>query len=270
MCIRDSQVPTPDYAVWDQFREPDGTPTYPQRPMLLGPLIAAAASGTVQTGRYEGKMIVVASLLDREAMPWQADWYRARVEEHLGDALDDRFRLWFTDNALHGDDEQQEHPTHAVSYLGVLHQALRDVSAWVERGIAPPASTTYEVVDGQVVVPPGAGARHGIQPTVTLTADGGDRADVAVGDEVHLVAHVTVPPGAGAVVAVEWDLDGSGAFAVRHDVEPAPAFTAELRQTYDEPGTRFATVRVVAQRDADAATPFARIPNLARARVVVG
>ena len=30
-------------------------------------------------------MIVVDSLLDREAMPWQADWYRARVKEHLGD-----------------------------------------------------------------------------------------------------------------------------------------------------------------------------------------
>ena len=149
------QVPDSDeFPVWDQFRHPDGTPMYPQRPMILGPIFAAAAAGTVQTGRFEGKMIVVESLLDREALPWQADWYRARVREHLGDALDDHFRVWFTDNALHGDFESQEDPTHTVSYVGMLHQALRDLSRWVEAGIPPPESTGYEVVDGQVVVPP--------------------------------------------------------------------------------------------------------------------
>ena len=81
------QVPEAgQFDVWDQFRNPDGSPMYPQRPLLLGPLFAAAAAGTVQTGRFEGKMIVVESLLDREALPWQADWYRARVHEHFGDA----------------------------------------------------------------------------------------------------------------------------------------------------------------------------------------
>ena len=53
-------------------------------------------------------MIVVESLLDREALPWQADWYRSKVREHFGEAADEHFRLWFTDNALHGDDELQE------------------------------------------------------------------------------------------------------------------------------------------------------------------
>ena len=111
-----------------------------------------------------------------------------RSSEHLGDATDDHFRLWFTDNALHGDDEIQENPTHTVSYLGVLHQALRDLSAWVEQGIAPPPSTSYEVVDGQVVVPADADERGGVQPVVSLTVDGDGRADVAVGDEVMLQA----------------------------------------------------------------------------------
>ena len=180
------QVPTPDFAAWDQYRDADGSPLYPQRPLLLGPLFAAAAAGTVQTGRIEGKMIVVASLLDREALPWQADWYRAKVEEHLGSATDDQFRLWFTDNALHGDDEVQESPTHVVSYLGVLHQALRDVSAWVEQGIVPASSTSYEVVDGQVVVPGDAAERQGVQPVVTLTVDGDLRVDVTSGTEVDL------------------------------------------------------------------------------------
>ena len=81
------QVPeTADYPVWDQFRNADGSPLYPQRPLVLGPLFAAAAAGTVQSGRFEGKMIVVESLLDREALPWQADWYRAKAHEHLGGA----------------------------------------------------------------------------------------------------------------------------------------------------------------------------------------
>ena len=161
------QVPeTDDYPVWDQFRNPDGSPIYPQRPLILGPLFAAAAAGTVQTGQFEGKMIVVESLLDREALPWQADWYHSRVQEHFGPATDNHFRLWLTDNALHGDDEIQESPTHTVSYLGALHQALRDVSRWVEDGVAPPPSTSYAVVDGQVVVPmdaaqtPGHSARR--------------------------------------------------------------------------------------------------------------
>ncbi len=119
------QVPGPDYPVWDQFRNADGSPIYPQRPLILGPLFAAGASGTVQTGRFDGKMILVESLLDREALPWQADWYRSKVHEHVGDAIDDCFRLWFTDHALHGDNEIQEDPTHTISYIGVLHQALR-------------------------------------------------------------------------------------------------------------------------------------------------
>jgi hypothetical protein len=263
------QVPGPDYPAWDQFRAPDGAPIHPQRPMLLGPLFAAAAAGTVQTGVYDGKMIVVECLLDREALPWQADWYRSKVQEHLGDATDDHLRVWFVDNALHGDDEIQESPTHTVSYLGVLHQALRDVSAWVEEGIAPPPSTRYEVVDAQVVVPADATERRGVQPVVTLSIDGGDRADVAAGEEVTLRAQAEVPDGTGAVVAVEWDLDGSGTFAERAPVEPTGRADVERRHSFATPGTWFPTVRVAAQRDADQETPYARLQNLARVRVVV-
>lgn len=266
------QVPPDDYAVWDQFRDADGTPSYPQRPLLLGPLFAAAASGTVQTGRFDGKMIVVASLLDREALPWQADWYRSKVIEHLGADADDRFRLWFTDNALHGDDgsDAQEHPTHTVGYLGMLHQALRDVSAWVERGIDPPASTAYEIDDGQVVVPADADERAGIQPVVSLTVDGGDRAEVGVGDDVTLRTVAQVPRGRGRIVSVEWDLDGSGRFATRWDGAPSERVQAELVRRFTEVGTTFVTVRVASERDGDPTTPYARLQNLARVRVVVG
>ena len=49
------QVPGPDYSVWNQFRGLDGKPLYPQRPVLLGPLFAANASGSVQNGKFQGK-----------------------------------------------------------------------------------------------------------------------------------------------------------------------------------------------------------------------
>jgi hypothetical protein len=39
--------------------------------------------------------------------------------------------------------------------------------------------------------------------------------------------------------------------------------------TFSKPGTYFATLRVVSQRQGDANTPFARIENLDRVRVVV-
>jgi hypothetical protein len=264
------QVPeTGDFPVWDQFREADGTPMYPQRPMILGPVFAAAAAGTVQTGDFEGKMIVVESLLDREALPWQADWYRSKVEAHFGDALDDHFRLWFTDNALHGGDEVQEDPTHTVTYLGMLHQALRDLSRWVEEGISPPPSTDYQVVDGQIVVPPDATARRGVQPVVSLTVDGGARADVGSGREVTLRATASVPHGTGFVVGLEWDFDGAGLFPLRESVEGAETIEVKRRWTAPGPGTYFPVVRVVAQRDGDRDSPYARLRNLARVRVVV-
>jgi hypothetical protein len=102
------QVPGPDFKVWDQFRGADGKPLYPQRPMLLGPLFVKSTSGSDMHGRFDGKMIVAASLWDREAMPWQADWYRQRVAGHLGATTDDSFRLWYTDHAVHGDEPTSE------------------------------------------------------------------------------------------------------------------------------------------------------------------
>jgi hypothetical protein len=214
-------------------------------------------------------MIVVESLLDREALPWQADWYRSKVHEHLGDELDDNFRLWFTDNALHGDDETQESPTHTISYLGVLHQALRDVSRWVEEAVAPPPSTNYEVVDGQVMVQAGAAQRRGIQPVVSLTVDGNARADVAVGDAVAFRATAQVPEGAGVVVTVEWDFDGAGSFPIAESVAVAEKVHAERTHSFGEPGLYFPTVRVAAHRNGEKTSPYARIQNLARVRVVV-
>lgn len=189
--------------------------------------------------------------------------------EHFGRRLDDHFRLWFTDNALHGDDAIQESPTHTISYLGVLHQALRDLSRWVEEGVAPPASTRYEVVDGQVIVPADATRRKGIQPVVSFTVDGAARAEILVGDEVVLRAVAQVPEGAGSIVSVEWDLDGAGTFPIAEPIDVADNVVVERRRSFARAGVYFPVVRVVSHREGDTTSAYARIQNLARVRVVV-
>ena len=264
------QVPAPDFYTWDQFRGPGGKPLYPQRPKLMGPEFAASAGGTTQTGRFQGKMILVESLWDQDAFPWQADWYASKVRTALDSRFNGNFRLWFIDHALHGDVEKQFDPTHTVSYVGALQQALRDLSAWVEKGVPPPESTIYRIVDGQVEVPSSAARRKGIQPTVTVLANGKARAEVKVGQRVTLSAVIELPPNAGRIVSAEWSLEGANEFT---PAAPAPSGGARAAvqtiHAYSRPGTYFAVLRAASQRDGDTATPYARIQNLARARIVV-
>jgi hypothetical protein len=267
------QVPGPDYYVWDQFRGPDGKPLEPQRPMLIGPLVTGA--GSVQSGKFKGKMIVVESMMDQDALPWQADWYRSKVKEALGDRIDDRFRLWYVEHALHGDGARQGDTTHTVSYTPALYQALRDLSAWVEKGVQPPPSTNYKMVDGQVVVPSSAAERKGVQPVIHLSANGKPRADVVANRAVKFTATVELPPNTGKIIAAEWDFEGDGKFAVTQDIKDSDITASgnqvrlTMTHTFPKPGTYFTTLRAVSQRDGEKNTPYTRIQNLDRVRVVV-
>ena len=223
------QVPAGDESPeWDQFRAA-GRPIYPQRPQLLGPRFVRNNGAGRMEGRFAGKMIVVQSLFDEIAYPQQVEWYRRRVQRVLGDRLDDQYRVWFTDHAMHQDpavmpriDLRPDRSTRIVNYRGVLEQALRDVAAWAERGIAPPPSTNYTWVDGEIELPATAAARRGIQPVVQLSANEGARADVTVGEPVAFAAVVEVPPGAGTIVAAEWDFEGHGDFPVVEAFQRGP------------------------------------------------
>lgn len=267
------QVPGKDYPVWDQFRGADGNPIYPQRPFLLGPLFTQGATGALPTGKFKGKMIVLESLWDTEAFPWQADWYRSKVQENLGENIDDNFRLWYTDHANHADFVNPGDPTHIVSYLGVLQQALRDLSDWVEKGLSPPASTNYKIVDGQVEVPEKAEDRLGIQPVVSLLADGAVKAETVIGKPVNFMAIIELPQNTGKLVSAEFDFEGKGSFPVKGKLipdknNPARA-TLNITHAFTKSGTYFVTLRVASQRQGDTETPFALIRNLGRVRVVV-
>lgn len=263
------QVPGKEYKVWDQFRDAEGKPIYPQRPMLLGPLFTRGAAGVLPTGNFKGKMILLCSLWDREAFAWQGDFYRDMVKKNLGDKADENFRLWYTDKALHGDLSKQEYPTRTVSYLGVLQQALRDLSAWVEKGITPPTNTIYKIEDGQVIVPVNATERKGIQPTINLKVNGKERADIAVNKSVTFTATIEVPPNTGSIVSAEWDFDGEGIFPVAEKLKSGKQVTLKTTHAFLKSGTYFPTLRVASQREGDTKTPFARIQNLERVRVVV-
>ncbi len=264
-----------EYYVFDQYKDADGNPLYPQREFQTATMLSQGTAS--MSGEFSGKMVVVMSLMDEIAFPWGGDWYRSKVKAAHGEQFDDKYRLWYVDHAMHTppvvyrNDTPPVITTQVISYTGVLQQALRDVAAWVEQGIAPPASTTYEVEDGQVLVPPTAAERKGVQPVVSLTANGDERADVTVGETVRFSAVIETPPGTGSVVDVEWDFEGTGEYPISEPLEDTERSRVEVETTYtfSEPGTYFPALRATSQRQGDAQTPHARLKNLGRVRVVV-
>ncbi|KAI1250140.1 hypothetical protein MGN70_007192 [Eutypa lata] len=246
---------------FDQFLDADGQPIYPQRDVEVAKAVAISSSGGgTHTGKIRGKVIVIDALLDVDAFPWHADWYRSQVKVALGDEFDDNFRLWYNDNADHGHPGIGHSGTWRVTPTGLYNQALRFLSAWAEDGIPPPSSTIYEVSDSQVVLPKSAVERRGIQPVITLEVNASGGSSAGIGEQVGFEAIVDVPPDAGEVVSIEWDFNGTGEFT-----EPSMDNTALY--TYHEAGTYIPTVRVTTKVDISSA--FALMPNLGRTSVTV-
>jgi PKD domain len=284
------QVPQQrDFYPWDQFRDQNGNPIYPQRGgvctppasdpyaapgacLQIGPLISSSVTGGgTFTGKINGKVILVDNLLDTDAFAWPGDWYAKRVQANLGDRFDDNFRVWFNDHAHHvaptGPGIIQNN---LIDYGGILEQGLRDLSAWVEKGKPAPESTRYQVVNSQVIVPPQAQERRGIQPVVDLTVNGGSRIDVRAGQTVTFRAEIDTPPGAGKIAATAWDFLDTNNYTPTPFGPPRPRADVEATFTYNQPGTYFASLQVTEQRRAkDVNSPFTQVQNLGRVRVVV-
>lgn len=246
----------------------EGKPVWPQRPVDAERRSMIAA---LPTGQFDGKMIIVQTALDHLTPPIFAQDYVELVRSHVGDS-EDRIRLWILDNAMHGDPFPEMGVSallRFVSFLGAALQALADLVAWVEDGVAPPASTGYEL-DGwnQTVLAPTAAARAGIQPLVAIDGP----IEARAGESVTLTASVEVPPGGGSVVEAAWDLDGSGSFEHAVEVEqPAPTLKTAVEHRFTEAGTHLAVLRVASHRQGDPADPVRFVYNLARLQVrVVG
>ena len=180
------------------------------------------------------------------------------------------FRLYYIDHADHVGRPSGTRAARLVDYSGALQQALRELSAWVEKGVQPPDETRYKMVESQVEVPATAAARKGIQPVVELKANGGQRAEVAVGQPVTFTATIETPPKTGQIVAAEWDFEGIGNYPdIEKLTDIKPSVTLKVTHTFSKLGTYFPVLRASSQREGDPKTPYSRVQNLARVRVVV-
>lgn len=266
------QVPDREYTSWEQFRGKDGEPLYPQRRPLAGPIISANGAGSIQSGTPGGKLIVLESLMDESAFPWQADWYRRLVEKNAEGNAEESFRLWYMDNCMHTDCEEGnggDHQ-HVVSYLGALYQALLDVSAWVEKGIAPAPTSGYELNGGQVLIPETAKQRRGIQPVVRLLADGQKCLELHAGETAVLTAEIELPEGAGQIESVLWDFEATNRFTEGGTITEAGngrSVRAVNSHMFEKPGTYYPVAKVASNRNPG--DIFTRVMNQDRIRVIV-
>jgi hypothetical protein len=251
----------------------DGTPTYPQHRLGdLSPLM-----GVCYSGQIEGKLIWVHHTHDASLWPPQGVIYANAVVGAMGEELArQRFRVRWTENAEHGPPFMisstggRASNTWLVDYGPVIEQSLQDLVDWVERDVEP-AGTNYSYEGGKVTLPSSAAERGGIQAVVEVTANGSKLAKVRVGETVELTVSAEVPPGAGTLIAVEWDFDGSGTYPFSHAHIDGSATSTSLTtsHTYDRPGTYFVTSLVSSHREGNVAATARRIPNLDQVRVEV-
>lgn len=262
------QLP-PANAGWvalDQFRDEDGTPLYPQRPVGEPDFSRTVSGNAAFDGAFDGKMIVVSNLYDTDALPLHADWYRKRVEAAKGVAAADGYRLYYIDHADHQGPPAGERAKYLIDSTGSVERALLDVAHWAEDGVAAPASTEYEITDGQVVVAPTARQREGIQPTVDFVSD--RVIHVRPGQPVPLIASARTPHDGESIVSVEWDFEGDGTYVAGELRTPKGAVTVKATHSFTTPGTYFVAVKVTADAEGNP-SGFAGVQNIDRIRVIV-
>jgi hypothetical protein len=262
----------PDESAFDHFQV-DGVPIFAQHPVPeMSPLM-----GVCYSGRYDGKLMWIHHTHDSSVWPGWGDLYhRAVLQAQGGDGAARNFRMRWTEFAEHGPyqmvppEPKRASAARLIDNRGIMEQSLRDLVDWVEQGVEP-AGTSYVISDGQVRLPATAAERGGIQPVAVVTADGGALAEVGTGAAVEFEVVAEVPPGAGTIVDVEWDFDGSGTYPYRHDgIDGTQTrLTLNVSHTYERPGTYFATARVNAHRQGDTHAELRRIETIGQARIVV-
>ena len=272
------QVPSPDYHAWDQFRDENGEPLYPQRGILQGPMFSSEGPGCYENGRVNCKFIIVAALNDEQAYPWQADWYRRKVETEMGIPAEEVCRLYYFENATHGEPVDLDRENHMTSYEGGLRQSLLDLSDWVQKGIEPLPSSVYTVEGGRITPADTAKERCGIQPTVSFGVrksgdeEYSDCVHVKAGETVEFIAKGAVPDGAGALTFVNYSFEdepyypNAGEWTLNED---GTAGTSTTQHIYNTPGTYFACVRVKSEKSGSREDFALQMRNIGRARVVV-
>ncbi|CVK96015.1 uncharacterized protein FMAN_13935 [Fusarium mangiferae] len=256
---------------YDYLRDSKRTPIYPQRSVLVAEQMARSASGGATfAGKFNGKMIVMDNLMDVDAFPWHADWYKNQVREVYGDGIDNKFRLHYTENADH-----QMGPvvgsksSRVVDFTGMYEQHLRDLSVWCETGTYPSTSTNYTISNSQVRLPATALERKGIQPVVDLSVNGSKQVEVKTGTTVTFGVHVEVPPGAGIITSLQCDFEGTGNFVKKSFREVRQSADTAVSYTYYRQGTFFPAVRAASHKEGNIDSPYGLALNLGWMKVVV-
>lgn len=189
----------PGYYHYDQYRNADGTPKYPQRPFSVADLSTMkSGAGVLSLGNIKTKVMLFQNLSDFLAFPSWVAGYANTIEESLGKAkADQMMRVYYQERGGH---------TNGGIVGGIFNQALIDMMAWAEQGIAPKPSSqwTFELPLTQVVLSPDAVERRGLQPIVSVTVNGSDHATVNVNQTVNLAATIEMPPSTGKIVQYDW------------------------------------------------------------------
>ncbi len=227
---------------YDQYRNADGSAKYPQRKdiSVLSYSNYRTMGGRIETGAIKTKTMIIEGRGDNLSWPIFNASYAERIEKTLGPAkANAMMRFYLHDNGRH-----------AVGggAPGIFQQSIQDLMAWAEKGIAPPPSTSYTIRNGQVIPPDDAAARHGLQPVMSLTANGAARATVGVNQPVNLVAKLEMPPATGKIVQYGWTIAGTEDPATVVD-KPQPLVNVNRSITFDKPGTYVVRLTVNGQRD---------------------
>lgn len=189
----------PGYYHYDQYRNADGTPKYPQRPFSVTDLLTLnSGAGVLSLGNIKTKVMLFQNLSDFLAFPSWVAGYANSIEQRLGKAkAEQMLRVYYQERGGH---------TNAGIVGGVFNQALIDMMFWAEKGIPPKPSSqwSFELPLTQVILSPDAAVRKGLQPVVNVTVNGGDHAAVEVNQPVKLVANLAMPPATGTIVQYDW------------------------------------------------------------------
>jgi hypothetical protein len=252
----------------------DGHQLFPQRRAFA----TAVQMGPHFTGSFSRskRMLFVQHAQDSSLWPDRAISYARAVRRVQGPQAQDTFRLRWVENAEHlpmaflpaG---RPSASTRLIEYQGAVEQSLHDLVDWVETG-TPPATEQFEFSDdARLSMPMSAAERGGFQPVVRASADGAVRAEVKTGTSVSFRVEAEAPAGAGPIIAVEWDFDGSGAFAHKLGGVDGSAAAVSLTTSHSfaAPGVYFPAVRVTSHRQGEVSATGRRVMNLGRVRVVV-
>ncbi|MDQ0691267.1 hypothetical protein [Arthrobacter sp. W4I7] len=268
-----SQVYYPRHSVlnngnpaYNQYKDTNGKPIYPQRDVQFAPISSAGAMGGItETGNIKTKVMVMENLADANSYPYVAGFYNQQVQKTLGKRkADEMFRVYY-----------QEHGGHSNTGIvqGIFNQMVLDLVDWAEKGITPKPSSNYTIDPmNQIVQPVSAVDRKGLQPVINLSANGGDRAEAGLLQPVNLSATIEMPPTTGKILQYNWTIERQGIPAINEPATvlatPNEKVTVSRPMVFSVPGEYVVSLNTTGDRNGTSGTSTP-MQNLDRVRVVV-